>query len=291
MRVSFFNQAEYKLRRFIGWVLYYTPGLMLIVRGLQKLLLHITNIDRANRETLEAISMDSTKPNQYGSGFGYESPAREVAIADHYRQEIEAGNLNKQKNESGAVYDTLLKEIPHVIESDRTINKVLNFGVSYAYVDSTLAKKYPNILFNGVDRSPLTKLYNEQFFREKNFNIITGNIEDVLKADWKNTLFVHSRVMIFMPQQFAENLYSQVKQSGCKYIVGIEQCGISWEIGKPYNFNLEEQKSVVFRNHLFIHNYPGLLKKFAFETIALKHIDTNHTDPNFKMVFFIGRAT
>ena len=114
-----------------------------------------------------------------------------------------------------------------------------------------------------MDRGLFTKLYNENLFNEiKNLEFKSVDIFDFLKNEKNagNSVFFHMRTMPYLPPSFVSKLYKAVFAAGYKYIVGVEQVGISRVTYQDFDFSEELRPSVIFRDEMFIHNYPGLLK-------------------------------
>lgn len=164
-----------------------------------------------------------------------------------------------------------------------SFNCFLNFGVSYGYVDSLLAKRYVDKHFLGIDRSELTKWYNEKWFsRLKNLEFAAGDIFEFLEdKNFDEGVFFHARTLTFLSRNFIEKLYKIVAKAKFRYIVGMEPIGISRQTYKAYEFSDEDQPSVLYRGSMFIHNYPALLKNagFSLSSIeAIKNIYHHHED-------------
>lgn len=279
--------ANYKARRYVER-LFLIPGFPKAVEALDSIITHLKNIERAGRQTREfASKAHSNNAQNFDSGYGYDSEFQEVVTANYYRQQIENG-LVDTKIESGEVYRKSLDIISSILQKGE-IKKLLNFGVSYGYIDNILADKFPDIHFTGIDRSRFTKFYNEQFFDLPNLSFMAGDIFDCLNNDWQDSLLLHIRTLTCLPQDFVERLYKRAAASGMRYIVGVEQCGISWQTGKPYEFSMEEQPSVVFRNYMFIHNYPAILQSAGYTLEHAELLKTNHPDPNYRLIMFAAK--
>src|SRR4029450_9016104 len=85
---------------------------------------------------------------------GYKPDQVELIVAMGYQQEIEQGL--KDNSFSKLLYGRQQTILTELLRSNE-VDKFVNFGVSYAFVDSVLAKQFPNVNFMGVDRSILTK--------------------------------------------------------------------------------------------------------------------------------------
>ncbi len=228
-------------------------------------------------------------PQQFGSSYGYADEVVELVTAYDYHQQIKNGHF--KNSESGLLYGHLVKMLSDVLSADKGITTFLNFGVSYAHIDSLLAKSFPKVNFTGIDRSSFTKLYNEYAFPKlNNMEFIAGDIFELLKKRrFDNGVFFHTRTLCLLSQGFIEKLYKSVAEAGFKYIIGAEQTGMSRETFKPYEFSEETKPSVLFRDKMFIHNYPGILKSAGFSLTEIELLKTGHPDEDLRVLSFVGR--
>ena len=60
------------------------------------------------------------------------------------------------RSEAKDLYANLIERCATVIR-EQGISKIVNFGCSYAYVDSELAKRFPDVEFYALDRSELSQ--------------------------------------------------------------------------------------------------------------------------------------
>jgi len=224
-------------------------------------------------------------PNKFGSGFGYENATEELKCVMSYNQEV-AENF-KSPGESRKLYDhaqTVLKPLLSKVQ------RLINFGVSYAYIDSLLAIQFKNVEFIGIDRSKFTKMYNEHCFNIENLKFVAGDIFDFLE-DRTSTddIFFHTRTLALLPKSFITKLYTKVQESNFKYIVGMEQIGISRQTGKPYEFSLDDQDSVIYRGPMFIHNYPWLLSQAGYKILNIELVKTDHSHLDYRILSFVAK--
>jgi hypothetical protein len=197
-----------------------------------------------------------------------------------YRQGVK--DESYEGTESGDLYNRILEALSAFLEKN-DVKKVLNFGVCYAHIDAALARKFPNIEFHGVDRSPYTKLLNEnefkdipnlKFFAEDGFKLLENGDYDML---------LHVRTAVVLSKPLVARLYECAQAANVKYIVGYEQFGFSYQTAQPYVFSNDDQESVWWRGFMFIHNYPSLLKKSGYTIISHKFLETRHTSPDFRV--------
>lgn len=204
----------------------------------------------------------------------------EIESFMHYRQGVK--DQIYEGTESGDLYIRILEELSAFLKKN-DVKKILNFGVCYAYIDAELARKFPNIEFHGVDRSPYTKLLNEsefkdipnlKFFAEDGFKLLENGNYDML---------LHVRTAVVLSKPLVVRLYECAKVANVKYLVGYEQFGFSYQTEKPYVFSDDDQESVWWRGFMFIHNYPSLLKKQGYKIISHKFLETSHSSLDYRV--------
>lgn len=231
--------------------------------------------------------------SSFESGFGYEDEFVELKAAAYYRAQIEAGNLDRQKTESGALYREVIESLSSRLRKG-DIKTVLNFGVSYAHVDTQLAAAFPDVRFVGLERSKLTTTYNQNIFGDlPNVSFVASDVFDHLKANrYDDALFLHIRTLTLLPESFVDKLYGAAAEAGFADIAGFEQCGISYETHEPYAFDLDPEKpSVNYRSGMFIHNYPGKAAKHGFDLRYAKLLKTNHPESTYRIACFRSSKT
>ena len=62
------------------------------------------------------------------------------------------------------------------------------------------------------------------------------------------------------------------------------------KLGKFYNFSYSDQNSVVYRQNMYIHNYPFLLKKNGFKLSRIQNLYTDHPHSDFRILSFCASA-
>jgi hypothetical protein len=248
----------------------------------------IVNSEKMSEITLQSFKMANLSPSQnageFGSGYGYDDEIREVAVAIQYKKEIDAEFQSMP--DSSSLYRHVDEVISKLISEDSTINKVIDFGVSYAHTDALLAEKFPSIKFVGLDRSILTKAFNEQYFSHlTNLELIASDIfEYFSKHNCNNSIFWTMRTTLLLPKDFLLKLYAEAFKAGVKYICLFEPIGISRETMKPYQFSYNDQPSVGLRDGMFIHNYPGILRSSGYSVHRAELINMRHPHPDVKVL-------
>ena len=87
---------------------------------------------------------------------------------------------------------------------------------------------------------------------------------------------------------FIKKLYSAAEKAGFKYIIGFEPLGISRQTKEAYVFSLDQQPSVAYRGHAFIHNYPELAQEAGYSFIKSGLIKTGHAHEDYRIVYFFS---
>jgi hypothetical protein len=243
---------------------------------------NITNTEKATSKLIELLnSKEGENANSYSSSYGYADDLVELKYAAAYEKEVREGLDGENKSETKQLHEHAEAILTDLISKEK-IKTLVNFGVSYAHVDSVLAGRFPDVQFIGIDRSQLTKAFNELHFSHlPNLRFFAGDIFEYLEKNvCEGGVFLHSRTLLFLPNSFIEKLYKAVAKSKYKYIVCIESIGISRQTLRAYEFSDKDQPSVAYRGALIIHNYPGLLRKagFAVERSELVKNDHFHED-------------
>ena len=216
----------------------------------------------------------------------------EITAFLNYRNQLK-DEARLSNSESRTLYEKQIDILSETFNSNPSINTLINFGVCYAYIDSILARRFPEIQFQGVDRSPCTKALNEAEFHDlANMHYFTEDIYDHLaNHDYTNGLFFHSRTAVILNKPILENIYNAAFNSGCELIVGFEQFGVCRQTYSPIEFTLEDKDSTHFRGFMFMHNYPGILLKAGYRTERFMIFKTGHPFPDFRMAAFVARRS
>ena len=229
-------------------------------------------------KSIKLLESPIESAGNFDSPYGYEDDFRELKVALHYQKQSKDLDID---SESKILYQHINSVCSVLIEKTNA-KDFFNFGISYAYIDSVLAKQFPSVSFSGIDRSNFTKLLNElNFSNIDNLTFHSGDVFDYLQNNQsQNGIFFHTRTLTLLPKEFIEKLYKSVTQAGFKYIVCMEQVGISRQTMKPYEFSEENQPSIAYREGMYIHNYPYLLEKvgFSVERSELLKTDQPHSD-------------
>ena len=95
-------------------------------------------------------------------------PFRDVLSAIGYATQVYDPDFATERHryESYALYAEQERQLKDLLRGDRSINGFLNFGFCYGYIDSILAKAFPDIPFVGIDLSKYNKAFNEVEFSD-----------------------------------------------------------------------------------------------------------------------------
>ena len=238
-------------------------------------------------KSIELLNKKQTfKANDYQSDYGY-SEIGEIKGVLNYAEQIE--NNFPNPSESKQLYLSIDEIYSSIIEKYK-INNFLNFGSYLSHTDSILAKKYPNTKFICADRSSYTKIINEKMFNHlNNMDFVDGDIFKYLNnKEFDNDLFFSARTLPLLPKKFIEDLYYAVCKSNFKYISFMEQIGISHQTLSAYDFSDEDKPSIAFRWGMYLHNYPGILKKCGYKVIESKLIKTDHPFEDYRFLYILA---
>ncbi|KPK42624.1 MAG: hypothetical protein AMJ78_01740 [Omnitrophica WOR_2 bacterium SM23_29] len=278
---------------FLQVIVYRIPFLGKVLRVMGRIFLFVGDLEKTEGEKLKYLKLlqnDCQNPQSFGSSYGYEDEDGEFRRTLDYHKQLQDKNFKGSKSESELLYKHAIEKIFGIIKSDDQIKNFVNFGVSYAHIDSILAKLYPQIEFLGIDRSRYTKLYNEWAFSDiANMKFIAGDVMEVLlKTKFDNGIFFHMRTLTLLPKSFIEKLYKEVFKSEFRYIIGLEPIGISRQSFRPYEFLEEDRPSILYRGFMFIHNYFGILKRAGFNIVQSELVKTNHPHEDARILSFVG---
>lgn len=244
-----------------------------------------------NRKTLRSIELlkkkHSVKANDFNSEFGYEDEFEEIQSLVSYAKQLK-DNFPGQ-SESKQLYSSIEEIYPSIINKYK-INNFINFGSLYSHIDSELAKKFPQTNFICANRSTYTKIINNKMFGHiKNITFVDGDVLDFLENNkFDNDLFFSARTYDLLPKEFIETLFQSVYRSGFKYISFIDIIGISHQTMECYNFSDDDKPSVAYRGGMYLHNYPGILRKFGYRVVESKLIKTDHPFEDLRFIFILS---
>ena len=228
--------------------------------------------------------------SEFASGYGYADPAEERRVAQMYRDEVLSGHYSNR--ETPVLNEHAISTIADLLRANRSLKRIVNFGVSYAHVDSELAKLFSDVQFVGIDRSQaVCELNRETFAPLNNIQFEAGDILAWVgrHGDLGDTLFFHMRTTALLPASFVESLYSSLAARRCGMICGFEPMGLSRETNRFYAQSLECKPSALYRDTMYLHNYAGVLHALGYATERMEYVKTAHVDPDYHIQSFTAR--
>ena len=216
----------------------------------------------------------------FGSNFGYQDEDKDVNVWLHYRRFL------KQKpnfGESPFVYEESINRCTEFLSAGAA--GVLNFGVCYAHLDSSLAKTFSGKKFFGIERSTLVQVLNRHEFNGiSNLEFASEDIFDFLEtSEVKNFVLLHTRILTFLPPEFVKSLFEKSREAGICKIVGVEPYGISRTSGKAPELSYGPRPSEAFRAGMYLHNYPNFLDSAGFKCTSATMLKTTHDHPDYRL--------
>ncbi len=281
---------DHRVRKILGAVFcrFYPARLALSLT--EKAALAVRNCTVNYEPLIARAKVDGASPNSFGSAFGYEDDKIELDAVMYYRTQLRNPDFKNIPSESAVLYKHVLAAFEALLAADPSIKTAVDFGVSYAHVDSVLAKRHPDLKIIGCDRSELTMAINRvDFGNITNLVLHSGDIFDCLEQYNPIDVLFHMRTACLLPADFLSSLYAKAKSQGARYVVLAEQIGLSWETDSGYEFSEREQKSVLLRWKMWIHNYPALLRQAGFKIQSSEFFGTNHANPNLKLLLIVAK--
>lgn len=280
--------ARYRLYRLAGGLLSRVPGFALNLARLETLVQRLRRAavsEHAFRQNRQSAIGRGAGASSFDSGYGYASPDEELRVARMYKGEIASGQYVAR--ESPALYAHLESALAAAIV-ERKVERVINFGVCFAHVDSLLAKRFPNVRFIGIDRSVAVCDLNRTEFTASNMEFVAGDIIEWIASqqDLSRTLLFHSRTAILLPESFLDTLYSKLVEKQIDMICGYEPVGLSRETNSFYQQSYDQKPSVIFRDSLYLHNYAGILNRHGYKITRLEYVKTGHVDDDVRILSF-----
>jgi hypothetical protein len=246
---------------------------------------HLKSFELVNEHAPDGVEFDSP--------YGYQDEVNELSTAIKYKNQLEAG-VENFASESGVLYRHAEQVLTKLLSRDANIKCFVNFAVSYGYINSLLAPKFPNVKFIGINGSKFTRLLNEESFAHlKNMEFVAGDVFRLFdEREFDGGVLFHARTLTLLPNKpFIERLYKTAAKRKLKYVVGMELIGISRQTGRAYEFSDEDPPSVAYRGGMFIHNYPGILKNARFLLLRSELVKTDHPHEDFRILSFTAHSS
>jgi hypothetical protein len=197
---------------------------------------------------------------------------------------------------SNVIYRSLIskKVASRLLTTLNTPQKFINWGSSYAWLESELSKEFPECLFYGLDRFECNRNLNRKEFKSKNlFFISTGDMLDFIKGNqklFKDSAFHHCYTAMFFLPAFIEQLYSKLFLSGASYIICHEHTAYSNQLKQIYRISeTEHRESALHRDSLILHNYPSILSKAGFKMVSAESYRSALLEDNFNSLVLIAK--
>lgn len=279
---------QYLFQRRVGFFLSLFPGyrklLALAARfGFPQSLVRAAATEQAFRNTLRGAPSADPNPIAFGSGWGYEDEVEDFRVAKFYQREIESGIFSAK--ETPALNRRAMNDLAKLL-ADGSYDRVVNFGVSFAYLDAKLAERNPGVNFTGVDRSESVKALNEAAFsKHSNLQFFAGDIMNWIseQEDLSSTLFLTIRTLVLLPKNFVESLFSALAFRELRGLSLYEPYGLSrMTNGFPLWFE-GDWGSLLFRDSMWIHDYGSIAEKNGMKTRHHSYLETAHVDPDYRI--------
>lgn len=221
------------------------------------------------------------------SEYGYSGDVFTNELMTMYKYKKMIDENYPTPNESKATYAHIIEKSEELIKKAKP-SCYFNFGVCYAYTDAILAKKFPGVQFYGIERTDSARLFNSLYFSDiSNLSMYSGDVfEQLKKGNYTGGIFFHSRTLLLLPQTFIRELYKAVYEAGFSYIMATEQYGLSRQLNGSFEFSYEYKQSVVYRDFMYIHNYPNILKECGFKLNRIENFKTDHWHEDVRILSF-----
>ncbi len=250
-------------------------------------------MDDYNRHCRKIGFFEKTAPSQNNTLlYGNISRFSDVLTTLNYASEIHDPSFGESSvGESFRLYEEQVKLLTVFFKNNKNVSKFLNFGVSYAYVDSKLASEFNSVDFFGVDLSKYNKSLNEvEFSKFGNMKFVNGDIIDFMDStNFDGGCLFHSRICCLLPKTFIERLYKKAFDAGFNYIIGFEQFGLSTETLEPFVFSEDDTESIYWRDYMHVHNYTGIAVKSGYEIEQSFVFETGHSNPDYRVLCFVAK--
>lgn len=257
-----------------------------LVNFIKKNFTDLPTLNKINSQTTALIESSNSDYSE-ASEFGDESITGEFRSWDTYRRHIKRGGSG---GESRALYQHVISKSQHLLSSEK-LGTFFNLGVCYPFIDSELAKLFPDVRFIGFERTAVVPLLNNHYFaHQTNMRSESGDLfEHLARKNYTESVFFHARTLTLLPKTFVKRTYTSAHQAGFEFIFGNEQTGVSRHTKKSYRFSYDDAPTELFRKHMVTHNYPALLQSSGWNLIYAELLPTEHADPDFRIFTFIAR--
>jgi hypothetical protein len=150
----------------------------------------------------------------------------------------------------------------------KDLDVVLDFGTLCAQPLYEAALQNPHIQFIGTDRQSFVADMNKTAYPLSNLNFDHGDIFDVMEkvgAMPGRKALVHIRTTCTLYPKFVEELYHAARKFGFTHIYMIENAGLVRTKLEFMKFQTMQEKALVTKHQLNIHNYREQLEHAGFK--------------------------
>jgi tetratricopeptide (TPR) repeat protein len=158
-----------------------------------------------------------------------------------------------------------------VLLEDRSIKKVIDFGVMCAHPNYMLATRFPDVELIGVDRQDLIKSLNEAAFPRPNLRFVAGDILEqlpILAGRGSNSVLLHARTGCLCYPAFLKALYRESARAGIKYVIMYETLSLSTHYMRFFDCDSLPAEAIGIRSIMYNHDYAAYLREAGYEVVA-----------------------
>lgn len=176
------DRLTYPLRRFLASNRFTYSAISWFLDVMRAKVLDLKKIDEGYDRSLKLLTSTQEDGYSVDSQFGYSEPEiHELSTLLNYKKQIDDGFPGP--SESKQLYAHVIDTASRLIQETGS-KAFFNFGVSYAYTDHILARKFPDVRFWGIERTVLPKLVNEVFFKSQvNMSFLAGDVFEYLRTN------------------------------------------------------------------------------------------------------------
>jgi hypothetical protein len=244
-------------------------------------------IHRAGEQRSEAVKLQIQLEKDIAAG------RLNRTIGDHYEGELEKNKwlVYEEKFRPGAAEHEVVFRNARIRDEVLALRprRFINFGCLYGWLEDELGKA--GIESHGIDRSPDTKLLNEQRFRNAKF--YAADIFDFVNQNpalMSGAMLAHINTGVYFLPKFLNKLYEAAYRGGIESVLVWEPWGRS-RIDLDYQ-TVDPDRDIppkVYRGVMILHNYARLLKLAGYGRIVRSEIvRPPHLHPDYRSVFLVA---
>lgn len=184
-------------------------------------------------------------------------------------------NYFKTADHSKTFHGLIIPHIVSVLKSDAKLKSVLNIGCNYGYMDSIMAKQFPQVKFSGIDVNENIKEYNKDLILP-NLEFISGYALEKLESNKlaADLVYFSSTATVIRNNELKK--YFSILVNKSKYVAISEPI---WplpnkKIIAPHEISVQKSlPAFIQKNPLtsqfgylcYVHNYKELLQNAGFK--------------------------